>query len=202
MLVLIALGAFVVPGGVATFEPNRRGAPWLRFESNEVAQVQTAAVTASPTALWEESPARQRVRAGSARLAYVDVSGRFVTAEQIRRFLESQGSPMAKYAENIVLAGNRYGVDPRLIVAISGVESTFGKYCSYYNAWGWNNGRTRWRSWTHAIDQFARAFAQKYPNQTNVRRMAPRYNPVTPDSWGRKVLMFMALIERQSRIDL
>lgn len=203
LFVLVVLGSLALPSGPhgpfrPTFEPDQTRGIWMGFRSSGRLQADMPGAAASPTALWEESPARQRVRAGASRLAYVDPSGRRVTSEQIRSYLESQGSPMADFAENIVGAGNRYGVDPKLIVAIAGVESTFGRNAISYNAWGWNNGRTRWRSWTQAIDQYTRAFAEKYPNHTNIRRMAPRYNPNTPEDWGRKVLLFMASIDRPS----
>lgn len=44
---------------------------------------------------------------------------------QLRRFLTRRKSPLAPYAATIVAAGRKYGVDPRLIVAIAGAETTF-----------------------------------------------------------------------------
>ncbi|MGH9195776.1 MAG: hypothetical protein ACRD1T_08560, partial [Acidimicrobiia bacterium] len=79
LFALVVFGVFSVPGGMAGFQPDRtstvavRNAGLLRNEPGQVGAV------ASPTALWEESPARQRGRAAWARIAYVDSSGRYVT---------------------------------------------------------------------------------------------------------------------------
>jgi hypothetical protein len=50
-----------------------------------------------------------------------------ITAEQINRYLSRQGSPLAGLGNVFVSAGKRYGVDPALLVAISGAESSLGK---------------------------------------------------------------------------
>lgn len=129
---------------------------------------------------------------------YVSEQGEVVSVEQVARFLESQKSPMAPHAMDIVRAGSTYGVDPRLVIAIAGVESSFGKKCRGHNAWGWNNGRTRWSSWTESIDTYTRLFSEQYPNWRNLRRIAPVYNPNTPEKWGRKVSFLMAAIPTAS----
>lgn len=86
--------------------------------------------------------------------------GDVVTPRRIHRFLDSQGSPMARYAKHIVRAGVRYEIDPRVIVAIAGVESGYGRQAPGYNAWGW--GRARWGSWPGAIEAFSRSVAASY----------------------------------------
>ncbi len=103
---------------------------------------------------------------------------------------------MADHVDALVASANKYRVDPRFIVAVAGVESSFGKRCRGYNAWGWNNGKTRWGSWPEAIDNYSRLISEKYPNWRSIKRIAPRYNPNTPDAWGRKVAYLMASIER------
>lgn len=142
----------------------------------------------------ESSLARQRLRKSEVdRLRYLS-DGVAITSEVIETFLAEKRSPLATQATQIVAASNRYEVDPRLIVAISGVESDFGRVCKGFNAWGWNNGRTRWRSWAQSIDAFTRAISERYPNWRNVRSMAARYNPNTPLAWSRKVSSLMASI--------
>lgn len=125
---------------------------------------------------------------------YVGDSGEVVSAPQLARFLARHRSPLAGYASHLVQAGATYGVDPRLVVAIAGVESSYGKRCRGHNAWGWNNGRTRWESWPESIDNYTRLLAERYPNWRNIRRIAPIYNPNTPEAWGRKVKGLMASI--------
>jgi hypothetical protein len=126
--------------------------------------------------------------------SYLDAEGNVVTAAQIRKFLAARGSPMAPHATALIEASNRYDVDPRVVVAIAGVESEFGIHCAGYNAWGWNGGRTRWRSWEESIDTYVRLLRNGYPNWRNIRRVAPRYNPNTPEAWGQKVAFLIASI--------
>lgn len=145
--------------------------------------------------LSEPGSARERKRTQiQARSLYADGEA-LVTADQIRDFLSRHNSPMAGHAEEIILAGNRYGIDPRMIVAIAGVESQYGKRCRGFNAWGWNGGRTRWSSWTESIDVYSASMGTNYPNWRNIKKVAPRYNPNTPEAWGRKVAFLMDSIQ-------
>jgi hypothetical protein len=43
-----------------------------------------------------------------------------VTVESLNRYLESKASPMAGSGRDLLIAGARYDIDPRLIVAIAG----------------------------------------------------------------------------------
>lgn len=55
---------------------------------------------------------------------------------RIRRYLESKASPLTENAPDFVYAGMEFNVDPRLLVAISGRESSFGKRDHGYNPFG------------------------------------------------------------------
>ena len=46
------------------------------------------------------------------------------TPKQIDDYLKSKGSPLAGQGAVFVGAGKKYGVDPALVVAISGIESS------------------------------------------------------------------------------
>ena len=84
-----------------------------------------------------------------------------VSAETIDAYLSSKGSPMVGTGSKFIEFGRIHGVDPRLIVAIAGAESSFGKNnCASYNAWGWmywdNNGVRKcfpFSSWEAGIDK-------------------------------------------------
>jgi hypothetical protein len=134
----------------------------------------------------------QKARADKDR--FLGDDGIVVTAAQLEGFLARKASPMLPFVGEILSASNRYGVDPRLVVAIAGVESDFGRVCKGFNAWGWNNGRTRWLSWAHSIDSYTRSISERYPNWRNVPGMARSYNPNTPSAWARKVRAFMEAI--------
>ncbi|HVE90677.1 MAG TPA: hypothetical protein VNE62_00025 [Actinomycetota bacterium] len=128
------------------------------------------------------------------RPVYIGVDGQRITVERISRFLTPRQSPMAPFAENIVVAGLKYGVDPRLIVAISGTESTYGKFHRGHNAWGWDapNGLTRWASWPEAIDQYTKLFASKY-RERDPSQIGPRYCPDCVE-WPDRTRRVFALI--------
>lgn len=180
-LLAATLAVIITPISTLGLPPPPVSEPPLVLGANEVDPLQG-------------SMARQRARKSEAdRLRYAG-EGIAVTSAEIERFLADKHSPLATQATQIVAASNRYEVDPRLIVAISGVESDFGRVCRGFNAWGWNNGRTRWRSWGESIDAFTRAISERYPNWRNVRSMAARYNPNTPHSWSKKVTALMASI--------
>ena len=81
-----------------------------------------------------------------------------VSAASINEFLASKDSPMAGQGQNFFNAGEKYNVDPRLIVALSGAETSFGKDITWgqYNAWNWgwnasNRSNSPFSSWAAGI---------------------------------------------------
>lgn len=78
-----------------------------------------------------------------------------------------------------VRAGRRYGIDPALLVAISGAESSFGRITSgSHNAWGWGPG-IPFRSWQEGINTVARGLKQGYISQgrTTVAEIGAKWAP-------------------------
>jgi len=49
-------------------------------------------------------------------------------AQTINTYLQSKGSPLAGHGAEFVQYGQQYGVDPRLLVGISGAETSLGTY--------------------------------------------------------------------------
>jgi hypothetical protein len=86
-------------------------------------------------------------------------------AKTIDDFLSKRGSPMTGLGNVFVAAGRKYGVDPRLLVSISGAESSFGKFTSgAHNAWGWGPG-IPFSSWEEGISKVAQGLRSGYLNQ-------------------------------------
>lgn len=131
-------------------------------------------------------------------LIYADDKGT-ITAAALASFLRRQRSPMAPFAPDIIRAANTHGADPRIVVAIAGEESGYGRVCRGYNAWGWDGGRYRWKSWPESIDAYSRLLATRYPNHRDYRRIARRYNPPSPEGWAAKVALHLRWLEADLR---
>ena len=82
------------------------------------------------------------------------------SAESLDAYLHSKGSPLTGTGNAHVASGQQYNIDPRLVVAIAGAESTFGKNGSCatqrHNAWGYGGGWPQcwnFNSWAEGIQQ-------------------------------------------------
>lgn len=121
-------------------------------------------------------------------------------AKEIENFLTSRNSPMASSSEQFVLAGKKYGVNPKLIVAISGIESSFGKKnIALHNAWGRKakgGGYNSYASWKDAIWDQASYLKRRYFDRglITVEQIAPVYCPPNYRRWAERVNYFMGLI--------
>jgi hypothetical protein len=85
---------------------------------------------------------------------------------QLTNFLKQHGSPLAAHVNDIYASANRHRVDPRLLVAIAGGETSFGKAGqgpSVHNAWGIGPGRA-YGSWADGIDGAAKLLRENYLN--------------------------------------
>ncbi len=112
-------------------------------------------------------------------------------ARAIDIYLTEQGSPMVNYGRAFVSAGRAFGVDPFLVVAISGKESSWGKDCFLpYNAWGW--GDVSYASVEDAIFNYTRCFGEEYihKGRTTPEVISPIYCPPNNGSWTRDVTLF------------
>jgi hypothetical protein len=119
------------------------------------------------------------------------VAGDQTTAQAIDIYLIEKGSPMAGMGRAFVSAGNAFKVDPFLVVAISGKESSWGKYCFLpYNAWGW--GDVAFTDWENAIFNYTRMLSEEYTSKgrTAVAVIAPIYCPPNFIEWTADVSEF------------
>ena len=118
--------------------------------------------------------------------------------EKLTAFLEKYDSPLVPYAETFIFMADKYQIDWKLLPAITGVESTFGKQIPFnsYNAYGWNNGNYRFQSWEDSIEIVSKALKEKYYNRglDNPYKIGRVYAPPSP-FWGNRVNNFMKMIE-------
>ncbi len=114
-------------------------------------------------------------------------------ARAIDIYLTEVNSPMVGYGRAFVSAGRTYGVDPFLVVSISGKESSWGKHCFLpFNAWGW--GDLYFKDWEDAIFNYTRCLSAEYiqKGRTTPAVIAPIYCPPNSAEWTRDVNDFYA----------
>lgn len=123
-------------------------------------------------------------------------------AAAMRRFLRDQNSPMTPYAELIVSEADKYGLDWRIVVGISGIESQFGKVipAGSYNAWGWRGGPggdwSRFDGWEHGIKHITRRLSLGYGIHLTPYDIESTYCPPCGATgqhyWARAVTVYMS----------
>lgn len=125
-----------------------------------------------------------------------------IQKEKIVRFLKSMNSPFIEEIDEIIEAAEKCEMKPELIIAISGVESTFGKQYPIWsnNPLGWGIYGTQILSFPSLGKAFEAAscgIAKKYPKdaQENIERLGTIYNGVTPTEWSSKVRYFLKKME-------
>lgn len=119
-------------------------------------------------------------------------------------------SSLEPYAQDFIDASKKYEIDWKLVPAISGVESTFGKFIpggtsqySSYNAWGWGaatpDTAIYFKSWREGIFTVTKGLRENYINKglTNPYSMNRRY--AKSPAWGSKVDFFMKDLEKFAR---
>lgn len=123
------------------------------------------------------------------------------------RFLEHYHSPMVKHAELFIIEADRYGLDWRLIVAISGVESAFGNLIPQgsHNGWGWrgrnpcDRGWSQFEDWEEAIIHITERMALGYGTDLSPYDIESTYCPPCGATglnlWARGVTRFMNELE-------
>lgn len=117
---------------------------------------------------------------------------------KLKDFLAKFNSPLKDYAWEFVFYADVNGLDWRLIPAITGVESTFGKKIpkNSYNAYGWANGNYKFTSWENSIAEVSITLRTKYIDRgaPTLSKIARRYAPPS-QTWGTRVKYFIGKID-------
>jgi hypothetical protein len=122
--------------------------------------------------------------------------------EILENYFAKYNSPLQKEAKHFVNAADKYDMDWRLVAAISGVESTFGKFTpgyNSYNAWGWGvygNQCMYFKSWEDGIYTVSSGLKTNYLNKglTNPYTINRVY--AASPTWGSKVTYFLADMDK------
>lgn len=140
-----------------------------RLDKERAAAASSAAASVAPGALVSSSP-------------FVPAGGP-PSAAGIDSYLASKGSPMTGQGAAFMASAMRWRVDPRLLVAIAGAESSFGQItCGPHNAWGWAcpNDPADFATWAAGIDTVTQGLRRYYLDEgrTSVSLIQQKYCPV------------------------
>ncbi len=125
----------------------------------------------------------------------------------LRGYLQAKDSPLASKAAEMIVTADKYQFDWRLLPAIAGKESSFGKKIpwdkeeqkSSYNAWGWGiygDQVLSFSSWNEAIEKVEAGLRNGYFNKNlvTVEDLMRYFTPRSDGSWARDVKMIMEQI--------
>lgn len=160
-------------------------------EEMELKKRLAAEAEAEAQAAAEEAARQQAYAPATAPSGNTFLLGDQSPARAIDIYLAEQGSPLTGYGRAFVSAGKTFGVDPFLVVAIMGKESSWGKDCFLpYNGWGW--GDVSFNNWEDAIFGYTRMLAEEYirKGRTDINVIAPIYCPPTWVFWAKDVSTF------------
>ena len=118
-------------------------------------------------------------------------------AAQLDGYFGKKSSPLQGTGEDFVKLGKQYNVDPRLVAAIAGGETTFGKHvCAKNNAWNWFHRRTCppsvFASYAEGIDRVSKFMRLSYINKgyDTIEKIRFKYCAVGCDNWIRLITLF------------
>lgn len=117
----------------------------------------------------------------------------------VRNIFKRYNSPLVDQAWVFVKYADEFGVDWKLLPAISGLESTFGLHLmpGSYNAYGWGGGRIYFDSWEEGIRIINQALRQNYIDRgaDTVWLIGPIY--AESPTWSVRVNYFMNEINEE-----
>jgi hypothetical protein len=118
--------------------------------------------------------------------------------EIIKSYLAKYNSPLLPYADYLVKAGRKHGVDPRLLVAIAQQESNLCKKApeDTNNCWGWgihSRGTLGFDNYKEAIDAVTVGLSKNYLGKglLTPEEIMGIYTPLSDGSWARGVQQFL-----------
>lgn len=121
-------------------------------------------------------------------------------AKILSAYFAKYDSPLQNHSQDFIDAAKKYNLDWRLVAAISGVESTFGKAIpGGYNGWGWGvygNQTIYFNSWTEGIFTISKGIRENYIDKGLTEPYAINRIYATSPTWGSRVSYFMEDIEK------
>lgn len=144
----------------------------------------------------------EREADGAARLIGAQETPSDPRTAKLRQYLQAHNSPLSGEAETFVKEADKYDLDWRLVAAIAGTESTFGKRvpARSHNAWGWGiptgaRSGIGFYSWGHGIATVSRGLRENYVSRgaTTVEQIGRIY--AASPRWSSNVRHFIQKID-------
>jgi hypothetical protein len=127
----------------------------------------------------------------------LDYSAQSPSAAQIDDFLSRKNSPIAGIGAALVGYARDYDIDPRLVIAIAGAETTFGLHqCTDNNAWNWFHKRacpqSAFTSYQEGAEHVTRFMRLSYLNRgyDTIELIRYKYCTTGCDNWTPLVTSF------------
>lgn len=136
------------------------------------------------------------------KLVEVEVEARKLDpkAKILAAYFAKFNSPLQNHAQDFIDASETYKLDWRLVPAIAGVESTFGKQIpGGYNAWGWGVYGTQaiyFDSWRDGIFTVSKGLRENYFNKGLTEPYAINRVYAASTHWAGGVSYFMQDLEK------
>lgn len=115
-------------------------------------------------------------------------------AKILADYFYKYNSPLEYQAQDFVDAADKYNLNWKLVPAISGVESTFGKASYGYNAWGWGiygNQALGFNSWKDGIYTVSGGLRENYIDKGLTDPYSINKAYAASSTWGSRVTYFM-----------
>lgn len=132
-------------------------------------------------------------------------------AQVLKDYLAKYNSPLEDSAQDFIDAADQYGLDWKLVVSISGVESTFGKFIpgghdpvySSYNGWGWGvygDNSLGFKSWREAIFTISEGLKNEYVDKGYTEPLIMNRKYAASPTWGVRVVYFMNDLDKFANV--
>ncbi|MBI4066574.1 glucosaminidase domain-containing protein [Candidatus Gottesmanbacteria bacterium] len=156
-----------------------------------------ASVVVNPVAAFAQEP-----EVGAAAQLAVGQILRDERIDLLRAYLTAHNSPLAGESVHFVAEADRLGLDWKLVTAIAGTESTFGKHTppGSYNAWGWGiptgtQSGIAFASWKQGITTVSEGLKNRYVDRGAVTiEQIGRIYAASP-RWAGNVRFFLNAID-------
>lgn len=135
----------------------------------------------------------------------VKAESKDLRAQALQNVFARYSSPLTEYADAYVQTADVYGLDWKLLPAIAGLESGFGRAMidGTHNAYGWGSGRIYFTSWEEGIDTILSSLRTRYVDRgaTTVSEIGSIY--AESPTWAVRVEKFMdEIAEEYNRLSL